>query len=385
MAKLRMSHDPRMIKNDHLDWASVAAMLFVYASAKAFLSFPSRMAKAAHTASWTVPLASVLISVVWLAPLVYVLSKNPEEDIIGITRRLAGKPLAFVLGALAYAHNIGLVATCAREIGEALATVVLPLTPLTFTTASLFATGTYVALKGTEVVARLSLVAAVAVTFYVSMLSVLSMPGWCRDALVPVLGPGIPQLLKTYVVRQAIYGEVFAVGMLAPYLRKKKDLGKAVAVGAGATAALLSLTVIACEMMFPYPSLSQIPVPFLRVIRLIRLSRFFQRFDAFFVMLWLGVGSLSIAVGSCAASHIIGSLSPLKSYRAAALITGALGFAASAFIGSFSRAIILDFDVIRPYSVILLMGWPFMLFILHFAKSGTKLKPEAGSHDQAGG
>ena len=141
------------VNHGRLDAASVGAISLNAIGTKAFLAYPAIMAKSAQTAAWIVPLASAILSFFWLAPLVYVLKKHPGKNFIEITQKLAGKPVAVILGAALYVFNFGIVATSSREIAEALATVILPLTPLSFTLAALSVTGLYVALKGTEVLA----------------------------------------------------------------------------------------------------------------------------------------------------------------------------------------------------------------------------------------
>ncbi|MGI6631722.1 MAG: GerAB/ArcD/ProY family transporter [Bacillota bacterium] len=371
------------VNHGRLDAASVGAISLNAIGTKAFLAYPAIMAKSAQTAAWIVPLASAILSFFWLAPLVYVLKKHPGKNFIEITQKLAGKPVAVILGAALYVFNFGIVATSSREIAEALATVILPLTPLSFTLAALSVTGLYVALKGTEVLGRLSLVTAAANIINIGFLSLLSYDAWSISRIQPLLGPGLPELAKTCVIRQVMYGEILSLGILAPYVRKTSDLGKTAVVSGALPALMLTLTVLSCLMMFPYPSLSEVPVPFLRVIRLVYLGRFFHRFDVFFVILWLSAGSLLIAAGSSINSQIAGTLWPKISYPAAVLATGGAAMVAALLIPSKAAAIILEFDIIRPYSIVLLYGWPVLLLILEFIR-GKRRKPEGDLGDQAG-
>lgn len=348
----------------HIDWAEAAAMLVVYDVAKAFLVFPQKMAADAQTAAWSVPLVSGLFSVLWLLALLAVLDRHPGRNLIEVTRELAGGPVAIVLGLVFYLYNVVVMATAAREVADALAIVVLTLTPFRVSLVGLFLGASYVALKGLEIVGRVSLLTVFGIIVSVVILSLLSASYWNLDYIFPLFGPGLWDLVKVYFARQAIFGEVMTAGMLAPYLRRPKDLGKAIWGALSVSAVTLAITVLSSGMVFPYPSLATVPVPFLRVIRLINLGRFLQRFDAVIVTVWLSAGVMKIAVGTSVSAISLGSAVRVKAYNLLVFITLVLAWAVANGIPRFAEATVLDFAIVRPSGLVLINGWPLLLLVL---------------------
>ena len=286
----------------HLGWLEVTAIILIYAMTKIFQIFPTRMAMKAQTAAWTVPIFSGILSALWIWALVSVLKANPGKDIISITRSLFGPYVAFVLGIVFYLYNLGIVGTSMGEMAETVATILLPLTPTVFLMAVTLLVSLYVALKGLEVVGRVSIAVASVMLGLFAAVSTLSINMWVLDSVFPLLGPGVATLLKTYVVRQAIFGEVLSLGVVAPYLRKPNDVGKVATHGTILIATALSLAVLTCQMVFPYPSLTRTVAPLLRVTRIVNLGRFFQRTDALLAPVWLIVGHMQVAIGILVAS-----------------------------------------------------------------------------------
>jgi len=350
------------IPQGHVGWVEAAAMIFVFDVTKAFLAFPERMSRSAQTAAWSVPVFSALLSGLWIWALVSVLEANPGKDMITISKSLLGPYLTFALGMAFYLFNVSIVGTASREIADALATVILPLTPLDLLLFVGYAVSLYLALKGVEILARMCVAGSVLIVSLLVAIAILSANMWRVDSVFPLLGPGPVKLLKTYGLRQSIYTEVLGIGMIAPYLRRSEDTGKVARRSLALSAAVLSLTVLNCEMVFPFPSLSHVPTPILRVTRLIFLGRFFQRFDAVLVPVWLTAGVLKLAAGMLVGALVLGTTLSIKSLGLLTAVTAVMSAAVSHFIPDLATAIILDFDILRPYSVVLLDGWPLALW-----------------------
>jgi spore germination protein (amino acid permease) len=356
------------IPQGHINYRGAVALLLTYNLTKAFLVFPERMSKGAQTAAWLVPILSAAVSVLWLWALVAVLKAHPGQSIIAITNSLASPVVGVILGVVFFIYNVGLVSTGGREIADALVTVILPLTPVVLILILMYAVATYIALIGLENLARVCIFGVTSIVGLVVLLSVLSINEWRWDSVFPLLGPGLAQLGKVSLVRQAVYSEIMALGIFASYLRKSEDTGRAARRALLVSALTLSLVVLNCQMVFPYPSLAEIPVPFLRVTRLIFIGRFFQRFDALLVPVWLAAGVLKLSVGIMVGALALGCVTGLRSLKLLIPVTALLSLTASILIPSFALTIYLDFDIVRPYSVFLLDIWAPGLLALDLLK-----------------
>lgn len=353
------------IPGGHIGWIEATAMLLIYSTVKTFYAFPSTISKLAGTTAWSVPIFSALASVFWLWALVSVLKAHPGEDIIAITRSLMGPYAAFGFGTVFCLINIGIVGTAAAELLQAIGTTLLPTTPPFFLVALGFSVITYVSIHGVEVLGRVAAIVAVLAVGLLALTTILSIDMWKPASLLPLLGPGIGPLLKTYGVRQAMYLEVLPIGVLAPYLRKPDDSGRTVRWAVGATAVYSALAILICEVMFPYPSLNLMVEPLQRVTRLIYLGRFFQRFDAVLSPVWLLSamvhGSVGVVATSLGATSTL-SLSSPKTLKLIIVVVAALMTVVAILVPNLALAIVADFDLLHPYSVILLDTWPLALW-----------------------
>ncbi|MGE5484230.1 MAG: GerAB/ArcD/ProY family transporter [Ignavibacteriales bacterium] len=349
----------------HIDWIEAVGIIVTYDVTKAFLIFPERMARDGITAGWTIPVFSALISILWLWPLVVVLRSHPGKNLVEVTGSLAGRAAALLVGLVYYAYILGLGATGAREITSALKVVVLPLTPASFLLGLGLVISLYIAYQGIEVLGRLCVIHATATIAVIILLSLIWAKSWNARLLFPLLGPGPGRLAVACVSRQAMYGEVLGLGIVAAYLRDPaEETGKTARWCLALSAFTLTLTVVTAMMVFPYPALVRIPMPFLRVSRLIYIGRFFQRLDALFVLVWLGAGMAKVSVGHYLAAVTLATALGLKTYKPLVILSGLIGFTIAWLIPDYSTAIILDFDIVRPYGNILLAGWPITLFLL---------------------
>ncbi|MGI6644107.1 MAG: GerAB/ArcD/ProY family transporter [Bacillota bacterium] len=360
------------IRDGHIGLLEATAMMTVFAITKTFLAGPERMAKGGETAAWAVSLISGALSILWLWPLVTVLKAYPGKDLIGITRELAGKTVSLILGAVGSIVALGLVAVFVSELSDALSGVVLPKTPLMITQILMFTVALFCAGHGLEVMGRLSVVGALVVTISILGLAIASMNHWDWDSIFPLLGPGALNLAKVSLVRQTGYLEIFSLAIIAPFIRRKQDVSGSAWWALAVSAVVLCLSVLTCQMIFPFPSLSSVQIPFLRVARIVYINRFLQRFDVLFVLMWLTAGVWSIGFGIWVASVGLASSLSMNTYKPLLLPVGAAAFVATSLTPNVSTAIILEYDIIRPCSIVVLYLWPYLVLALHLIKTKNK-------------
>ncbi|HHW19148.1 MAG TPA: GerAB/ArcD/ProY family transporter [Firmicutes bacterium] len=356
------------IDDGRIDWVEAAGLVVTFEIAKAFLVFPEKMAKEGLTAAWTIPLVSGLLAALFIWALVVVSKAHPGMNLIQITNCLAGPTVGFIAGVALYLYLMIIIVTGFREVADVLITVYMPLTPLGFFLATAYAVVFYVAFQNTETLARASVLTSTVVVGVVIILAVLSIGRYNTDLVFPPLGPGLLPLFKKYGVRQSIYGEFLSLGMIAAYLREPRQVGKVAAVSLGISIFTSTLVVLTCQMVFPIPSLLRVSAPFLRVARVIKLGRFFQRLDSLFVFVWLGVSLLQAAVAIYLASLVLATVFHLQSHKPFVVLNVVAAYFGSWAIPNLAAALTIAFDLARPYGLLLLDIWPPTLLVLTLHK-----------------
>ena len=356
------------IDDGRIDWVEAAGLVVTFEIAKAFLVFPEKMAKEGLTAAWTIPLVSGLLAALFIWALVVVSKAHPGMNLIQITNCLAGPTVGFIAGVALYLYLMIIIVTGFREVADVLITVYMPLTPLGFFLATAYAVVFYVAFQNTETLARASVLTSTVVVGVVIILAALSIGRYNTDLVFPPLGPGLLPLFKKYGVRQSIYGEFLSLGMIAAYLREPRQVGKVAAVSLGISIFTFTLVVLTCQMVFPIPSLLRVSAPFLRVARVIKLGRFFQRLDSLFVFVWLGVSLLQAAVAIYLASLVLATVFHLQSHKPFVVLNVVAAYFGSWAIPNLAAALTIAFDLARPYGLLLLDIWPPTLLVLTLHK-----------------
>ncbi|QUL98309.1 MAG: GerAB/ArcD/ProY family transporter [Candidatus Fermentithermobacillus carboniphilus] len=365
------------IDDGRIDWVEAAGLVVTFEITKAFLVFPEKIAKEGLTAAWTIPLVSGLLASLFIWVLVVVSKAHPGMNLIQITNYLAGPTVGFIAGVALYLYLMIIIVTGFREVADVLITVYMPLTPLGFFLASAYAVVFYVAFQNTETLARISVLTSTVVVGMAIILAALSIGRYNTDLVFPPLGPGLIPLFKKYGVRQSIYGEFLSLGMIAAYLREPRQVGKVAAVSLGISIFTFTLVVLTCQMVFPIPSLLRVSAPFLRVARVIKLGRFFQRLDSLFVFVWLGVSLLQAAVAIYLASLVLATVFHLQSHKPFVVLNVVAAYFGSWAIPNLAAALTIAFDLARPYGLLLLDIWPPTLLVLTLHKK-KQLREGAG-------
>lgn len=365
------------IPDGHIDIPELTAVLITANVTKSFLVVPERLASAAQTAAWSVPLFSAAASFFWIYPLIYVLKKHPHRNLIEISTQYLGKTASYILGTILYVMVISLAFTGISEISGAITVVVLPLTPPRSFLLIVFATALFMSSRGTETLSHTSLFFCAFIVLAVILNIILTIPIWRIRHALPLLGPGLKNLFKVYMVRQSVYVELIILGFMGVYIRKPDDLGKIARNSMLISSPVLAGAVLAPVLSLSYPYIERQIVPFLRIARLIDLGGFLQRFDSLFVIAWLSSGILHLTLGIYFGALILGTLFGAKDYRPFLPIGALLGLAGSFLIPSVADIIVLDFDILRPYSIpfVYLWVWALSLFTYFSQKQSAGSKP----------
>lgn len=336
---------------------------------KAFLAFPEQIARSGLTAAWFVPLGSALVSVFWMWPLAQLLAAYPGRNIIDITRKLFGRVLGTLSGFLLFSLGLALCAPCSHQTAQIMKMAILPRTPIFAIYILGFGVSLYIASLGIEVLGRISLVGVFVLVLSVMILLIFNVSYWSLTAFTPWLGPGVLPLLKTSALHQTTYDELLILGIVAPYLRVRRTIRPASFASLWISALVLTLVVIASQMTLSYPRLIIQTAAFLRVARKIFLGKFIQRLDAMFLTVWLIVSIIRTSLSLYSSTMGLCTALRKQNFRALMPVTVALTLVGAMLIPGLSEAVVLDFDIVRPFSLPVLIVWPWALYIVHRIKS----------------
>ena len=252
------------------------------------LVIPARAAKAAGSAGWLAVLVTGLICtlLVWL--IVRLCRKYPDQTIVEISIGLLGKPLGLFSVSILFLLWLATTGFILRTFGEINRDFLLPRTPIEIVMVGTLLTSVYLARKGIEPLARLSMVAyPISVTLGLGVV-LLSLIGSDLTNLLPLWGKGLAGIGLGVVNSLFAFMGFEVLLVLMPFLNKPNvALRAGITATLGITALNLLLTVI-CLAAFGAATVGKMLWPTILVVRNVELPGFFlERVDVFIFSVWL--------------------------------------------------------------------------------------------------
>ncbi|NLG83152.1 MAG: GerAB/ArcD/ProY family transporter [Firmicutes bacterium] len=284
-----------MIKEGRFGIFEGIVLLLFVTLGKIYLSYAADLIKENLSAAWLAVLLGSLVAFVWFLPLLALLNRFPGEDLIAIGHKVL-RPIgsAFLVGSILLFVFFSAIIVL-RQVGETIIGTALPQTPLVAILIVLAGIAALTARWGIEPTARVTALAAPYILAGGVFLFFLQLPNMNFDYLAPFWGPGWKKLLLNSFLRSSLQNEIILLGFLAPCLPRKKIAAIGFA-SLGLATVLLAAAMAVGQTIFPPAVAAEHTFPFYEIARSIYISRFFERLEMLFILVWLGFALLSLSV-----------------------------------------------------------------------------------------
>ncbi|MEN6412047.1 MAG: GerAB/ArcD/ProY family transporter [Veillonellales bacterium] len=355
-------------KTGRMGMAEGIALVFVLTIPRLFLTAPAEVVDAAGPIGWLIPLFSSITPLIAFWLLVYVLMQTAGDDLFTAAQHFLGPIVGFGIG-LFYAVMFLLnAAILLRQFAENTLLTALPL--LEFSTA----VGLYVLVAAIVIYASIEGLSRAAyiilpfgtVAIIISLL--LLFPFYNFYHLFPWQGKGLGTLFKSSILLSGANIGVIALAILAPSFQNLRTIKIAGLFGLGGVALLRTASTLAFVMIFGCGAGREKTLAFFEMVRLVNLSRYLQRVEALFILLWVIVGVLAIAANLYVGMYLITRLFNLPALRPIIPIVCLLIAQIAMIPDDITDVIQLarEFNII--YMNVGLYAIPFLLFIAAFIR-----------------
>lgn len=252
--------------------------------AKILIVFPRTLIINSGNAAWLQMLINIftVLIIFFITFSVYKKKKN----IIEIADERGGKWLKIPIGIILFLILASNFISVVRIFPETINIVLLKETPTTIILLLFAITAAYGAYMGIEAISRihyifLPIAGAVLVLFLI-MLS----PYYKFENLMPILGNGADKIFVSGFKTNYLFSDLILLYILMPFTDTLYDIkhgGFKAIVISGAAAFFIML---AYCLVFPYPLSENFVFPVYQLTRMVHLSTFFNRFEAFFQFIW---------------------------------------------------------------------------------------------------
>jgi len=304
-----MSYQP-----GHMGLAEGMALIFAATLAPVFLTtFPFSVDTAGPLA-WSAPIISYLEFIVLLYPLLYVM-RHSAQDLYGACRELLGewptRLIAFYYITLYLLDAVLLL----RQFAEN--TLITALPALEFEAAIiLYGVMALILLYiGIESLAQTSYILMPLLIIGLLLILALASSRYNFLFLTPWNGTGLVTVGFWGVRAGGINLGALLPFFLATSFQNRRTLKNAVVYGLGLSALLRTAAFVCYTAAFGASISREKLLPFYELARLVYLSRFVQRIEAFFIIVWSIMGMINIAIDIFAALYLLCRLFNLPALR----------------------------------------------------------------------
>ncbi|MGI6092827.1 MAG: GerAB/ArcD/ProY family transporter [Veillonellaceae bacterium] len=336
-----------------------------------FLTTPAQTVERGAGLAWLIPLLAAVppISIVW--GLSYVLS-NFKGDLYTVSKILLGRVGAWLV-TLYYISLFFLDAILlSRQFAENTLLTALPKAEFSVIILVYLGVAAVLCYAGLEAMVRANYIITPFSILALVLVLLLLAPYYNIYNLAPWQGTGLEKVIPSAFLVAGAQAGVLALIILAPNFQKLSSIKIAAVFGIGLSSMLKSATVLVFTLVFGVGAAQEKVLPFFEMARLVYLSRYIQRIESLFIVLWVIAGVLAIAINLYIGLYLITRLLNLPTLRPLIPIASILLAQAAMLPPDIATIIVLDGILITTYFNIGLYIIPSILIIAALLKKRKK-------------
>ncbi|MGI9860340.1 GerAB/ArcD/ProY family transporter [Moorella naiadis] len=298
----------------------------------------------------------------------------PHLDLVGYSRQLAGRWLAWVLGLIVLIYWVSLAAEVGRVTTDTVKNSLLSRTPDAAVLVSFLLVAAYMAARGIEPLARASVIIVIVALPLTFLLFALVIPRLHLDNFLPILPHGPWPVLKLAVWRISNAEEISLFLILVPFLNEPRQAWRAASYGYLLVMVVVITVITTCQGVLGVELLKYTLIPGLTVTHLAEFAgAFIERISLIFVFLWIILVFPTVAALLWASSYLLGRLLNLPNYRMLAFYQlPVVYYLAQRPTNIF--AVKDFFFFLQPLGLVVLVGIPALLSLIAFFHFKRRIK-----------
>ncbi|VBB07663.1 spore germination gerab [Lucifera butyrica] len=316
-------------------------LVFMTTGTRIFLTTPSESINSMASAAWASPLIAGFAALVSFWLLSYAQQKT-GGDLIRTAGLLLGKPAAFVIGLFYLAAFFVDAIWLLRQFAENTLITALPYANYYIIVGWYgLCTGIMVYL-GIEAMGRAAYIVMPISILALVFLLLLLIPFYDYHFLAPWLGNGLGLTLKNSFSLTGLDLGVLLLIIFAPSFQTARTRNQAALLVLVLGNILRALSIACFIMAFGVAMGAERTLPFYEMSRLVYLSRYVQRIEALFILLWVIIGLLAIAIDLYITLYLFARLAKLNTIRPLIVPTVLISIQLASLPRSVSTVLLLD-------------------------------------------
>jgi spore germination protein KB len=276
---------------------------------------PSFLFRAGENAGWLLPAISALVIFVPFSVLLSVLNHYPGKGLLDLVYELTGRYGGTIFGIVLFVILLLVTAINSRSYMDIVNVMVYQKTPVHILYFLLIISVCYLASRGLETIGRVAWITLpyLCGIFILLFVFVWEFVDWLH--LFPIAGPGIGKILKESVFHTSIYGELFYLALLVPFVRSARDFRIGTKFGFGFSAFNIVLIMAVYLAVFDYPTINEISYPFQQLTKTAHIGQIITHVESIFLFFWMVAAIIHFAIYIYLLAYLLGSILHIKHFR----------------------------------------------------------------------
>jgi len=279
-----------------------------------FLSSPAFIAERVGTLAWVVPLVSGTMSIIAIFLLSH-LFKRFSGDLLTITEQLLGNTVGKIISIYYMFIFLSSAFFSVREFSENTLLIALPDLSLNVAFICYALSAAAIVYAGIETIGRVVYLYLPFIMGSILILLLAPYPFLEFNYLFPWQGYGLNTLAENSIGLAGTQAGVIILMVFAQSFQTAQTIRTAAIFAIGGMSILHSLIFVVIVMLFGSKVVAEMSLPLLEIARMIHLSRFFQRVEAIYIMVWVSVGILNTAANLFTGLFLLSRLAGLPTIR----------------------------------------------------------------------
>lgn len=332
----------------------------------------SSLAKENDAAGWLALLIAFAVMTCLFLVMARLMKSYGWMNIVDITSSVLGKPCGVLYGIFLGAYFCFFTGINIRESTEILKIYGLNLTPLHVVAGLILLTAVIMNFFGGRSIIKSAGFFFVIIVFGIIFVFMLGLGRYDPDQLVPVLGNGLPDIIRNGFLMTSLFDGVIVLFLFAPAFSDTSKMKKAGVLSLFSSALAFILLFICYIMMFSSNIATQMVSGFIEMGKSSYFNHFFYRFESILLFFLIFSTAIQASLGLLAARKSFNCAIKLKPSKTATVIC-AVPILAAIFIPDNILDLFQNYlPLTRRYGIVFMAGVPLLVLIIDSLKKVLK-------------